>query len=214
MTSASGSSGLWRHSMGRGVKTMSTMAQGRSAGSRSLVPRCRFDLPATLSWAAVDRSALRVKHRLIGAGAQSGMMLECTELVLLSGRAGVLHVGNGEAQEMVTRPDMVSICPAGTCDSQVELSAPMDCLYLLLPPTLVARSALADYDFDPAKVRLAYTGGFTDPKIGSAFQELLGRSAQSTDRLFVDGQQVALAATCWPITRSTAGSRRPLIPGV
>jgi AraC family transcriptional regulator len=145
-----------------------------------------------------DWTNLRVEHRRLEAGAQTPVELKCTEIVLMvSGRAGVRRTGDGDRQEALAQPGMSWICPVGTYETQVEITAEMECVHLYLPPTLIHHSALADYDLDPAKTRLAYAGGFADPmllQIGSAFRGLLGRGAQPTDRLFVDGMQAALAA--------------------
>lgn len=147
---------------------------------------------------AADWSALCVEHRRLLPGAQQPLVPQCTEIVLmLSGRAGVTRVGDGQVQEVLAQPGMSWIVPAGTQESKIELSAEMECLHLYLPSTLIEQSALSDYDLDPAKAQLAYAGGFGDAmllQIGSAFRGLLGRERQLTDRLFVDGMQAALAA--------------------
>lgn len=148
--------------------------------------------------AAAQWSALRVEHRHLMPGPQHALVPQCTEIVLmLSGRSGVTRVGDGQVQETLAQPGMGWIVPAGTEESRVELNDSMECLHIFLPATLIEHSALADYDLDPAKTRLAYAGGFGDAmllQIGSAFRGLLGREAQPTDRLFVDGMQAALAA--------------------
>lgn len=148
--------------------------------------------------AAAEWPALRVELRRLNPGLQSELTLECTEVVVvLAGQAGVRRTGDGKTQEAIARPGMGWICPAGIHESNVDLGGSMDCLHLFLPPTLIAQSALADYDLDPAKAELAYAGGFADPmlaQIGANFHALLGREAQPTDRLFVDGMQAALAA--------------------
>ncbi|MBP1886366.1 AraC family transcriptional regulator [Sinorhizobium mexicanum] len=147
---------------------------------------------------AAEWPGLRVEHRLLKTGPQNALTPECTEVVLmLSGRAGVSRTGNGQTQDVLAQPGMSWIVPIGTEESKIELSGSMECLHLYLPPTLIERSALADYEIDPAKAELAYAGGLADPmlhQIGSAFRSLLGRGMQPTDRLFVDGMQTALAA--------------------
>src|SRR5260363_397393 len=73
----------------------------------------------------------------------------------------------------------------------------MECLHLHLPPTLLDQSALADFNIDPAKIEIAYAHGLTDRvpfHICSPLRDLLYRRRQSTDALFVEGIQVALAA--------------------
>lgn len=148
--------------------------------------------------AAAEWPGLRVEHRLLKPGAQNALTPACTEVVLmLSGRARICRIGNGQTQEMLARPGMSWIVPVGTDESKVELDGAMECLHLYLPPTLLERSALEGYDIDPARTELAYAGGFADPilfQIGAACRSLLGRGAQPTDRLFVDGMQMALAA--------------------
>ncbi|WP_070152844.1 helix-turn-helix domain-containing protein [Sphingobium phenoxybenzoativorans] len=142
-------------------------------------------------------SSLRLERRLIGSGAQNAVTTECTELVLiLSGKAGVSREGDGHLEEGVARPGTAWIVPAGTNERRLELNGSIETLHIFLPPTLIERSALVDYDIDPAKAKLAYAGGFADPvlqQLGNTFQGLLGRPQQPTDRLLVDGMQTALA---------------------
>jgi len=55
---------------------------------------------------------------------------------------------------------------------------------------------MADYDIDPAKAELSFIGGLRDPmlhQIAMNFFSVLGREAEPTDRLFLDGMQAALA---------------------
>lgn len=141
---------------------------------------------------------LHVEHRLHEAGPQNAVTHECTEVVLmLAGRGIVNRAGNGQAQEMLAQPGMGFVVPVGTQERRIELGAAMECLHIYLPSTLIERSALADYDIDPAKAELAYAGGFTDPmllQIGTAFRGMLNRPMQPTDRLFIDGMQTAFAA--------------------
>jgi AraC family transcriptional regulator len=107
---------------------------------------------------------LRVEHRRVEAGAQKGLVLKCTELVLiLSGQSAIKRTGDGITQEAVARPGTAWLCPAGTFESQVESSAPIECIHLFLPSTLVARSALEDYGIDPNRSQLSYAGGVPDP---------------------------------------------------
>jgi AraC family transcriptional regulator len=146
----------------------------------------------------IEWPGLRVEHRLLVGGPQNAVTHHCTEVVLmLSGRAGVSRTGAGQTQEVLAQPGMGWIVPVGTQESRIELSGPMECLHLYLPPTLIEGNALAVYDVDPTKAELAYAGGFIDPmlfQIGSALRGLFGRGMQPTDRLFVDGMQTALAA--------------------
>jgi AraC family transcriptional regulator len=141
---------------------------------------------------------LRIEHRRIESGLQSDLSLECTEVVMtVSGRSTVRRTGNGDSQKTFAQPGTTWICPIGTYERNVELSEPIECLHIFLPPALIERSALVDHDIDPSRVELAYAGGFTDPtlhQIGTAFFSLRGRSIQPTDRLFVDGMRTALVA--------------------
>jgi AraC family transcriptional regulator len=141
---------------------------------------------------------LCIEHRRIEAGLQSDLSLGCTEVVMtVSGRSTVRRTGNGDSQQTFAQPGTAWICPVGTYERNVELTEPIECLHIYLPPTLIESSALADYDIDPSKAELAYAGGFTDPtlhQIGTAFFNLLGRSIRPTDRLFVDGMRTALVA--------------------
>ncbi|QUT05092.1 helix-turn-helix transcriptional regulator [Sphingobium phenoxybenzoativorans] len=142
-------------------------------------------------------SSLRLERRLIGSGAQNAVTTACTEIVLiLSGKAGVSREGDGRAEEGIARPGTAWIVPAGTHERRLELSGSIETLHIFLPPTLIEQSALEDYEIDPVKAKLAYAGGFADPmlqQLGAAFQGMLGRPQQPTDRLMVDGMQTALA---------------------
>lgn len=142
--------------------------------------------------------SLRLERRQLVAGAQAGVTAECTELVLiLSGQSTVRRTGDGQQQEGLARAGTSWLVPAGTHESLLELTGSMETLHLFLPPTLLDQSALADYDIDPAKTRLAYAGGFADATlehIGTALRGVLDRGAQPTDRIFVDGMRTALAA--------------------
>lgn len=143
-------------------------------------------------------SDLRLERRRIQADLQSSLTLECTEVVItIAGRSTARRTGNGDRQQTFAQPGTSWICPIGTYERDIELTEPIECLHIYLPPTLVEQSALADYDIDPAKTELAYAGGFFDPmlyQIGGALSGLLARSLQPTDRLFVDGMRTALAA--------------------
>lgn len=142
--------------------------------------------------------ALRLERRQLMAGAQSGVTAECTELVLiLSGQSSVRRIGDGQYQEGLARPGTSWLVPAGTHESELELTGSIETLHLFLPAELLDQSALADYDIDPARTRLAYAGGQADATvehIGTALRGVLDRGAQPTDRIFVDGMRTALAA--------------------
>jgi AraC family transcriptional regulator len=161
---------------------------------------------------------LRIEHRRIEDGIHSTLTLECTEVVMaLSGRSHVRRTGNGDSQQTFAQPGTTWICPAGTYERDIELSAPLECLHIYLPATLIEQSALSDYDIDPSRIELAYVGGFTDLKlnqIGTAFASLLGHSMHPTDRLFVDGMRTAFVACLldqYTIDRWLRPERRPEI---
>jgi AraC family transcriptional regulator len=147
---------------------------------------------------AADWPALSIEHRRFEAGRQATPVPICTEIVmLLSGGGMVYRAGNGEVQKSLARPGMSYLVPVGTQESHLELSDRMECLHLYLPPALLDQSALADFDVDPAKVRIAYAHGLTDQvlfHICSPLRDLLHRPRQPTDALFVEGIQIALAA--------------------
>ncbi len=142
--------------------------------------------------------ALSIEHRKFEAGRQATSVPICTEVILLlSGGGMVCRAGNGEVQKSVARPGMSYLIPVGTQEGHLELSDRMECLHLLLPPTLLDQSDLADLDVDPAKLQIAYADGLTDNvlfHICLPLRDLLYRPRQPTDALFVAGLQVALAA--------------------
>jgi AraC family transcriptional regulator len=148
---------------------------------------------------AAEWDALRVEHRLIGSGAQTGLTSQCTELVyILSGQARVRRKGDGQTQEGIARQGTSWLVPAGTHETLLELEGSTECLHMFLPATLLEQSAFADYGIDPAKIQLAYVGGFTDRTLGhiaaALHEALLRRDAQPSDSLFADGMRTALAA--------------------
>ncbi|MET0358270.1 MAG: AraC family transcriptional regulator, partial [Pararhizobium sp.] len=147
----------------------------------------------------VDCSSLQVELRRFDPGWQVDQTLECTEVaVLLSGRSKIRWAGDGRRLEAIARPGVAWICPAGVHESGVEIVGTMpESLHIFLPPSLVGESALSNFELDPARVQLAYAGGVPDPvvlQIGMLFRSMLNRPLQPTDRLFLDGIQLALAA--------------------
>lgn len=94
------------------------------------------------------------------------------------------------------QPGIACILPKGVEESESANTSPLECLHINLPETLIAYSALADYGIDPAKAELAYVGGLRDQtlyQMAIACNSVLGRPAEPTDRLFLDGMQAALA---------------------
>lgn len=147
----------------------------------------------------VDCSGLQVELRRFDPGWQVDLTLECTEIaVLLSGQSKIRWTGDGHRREAIARPGVAWICPAGVNESAVEIVGTMpESLHIFLPPSLVGESALSNFDIDPARVQLAYAGGVPDPvvlQLGELFRGVLNRKLEATDRLFLDGIQLALAA--------------------
>ncbi len=163
---------------------------------------------------------LRVESWRHEAGSLNDLKLDCTEIgILLAGQLTVKRTGDGQTQEAFGRAGTSWICPAGTYESDIQLSAPMEeCIHIFLPPTLMEQAALETYGIDPAKARLGYAGGLTDTllvQVGTTFRTLLDRGPEPTDRLLVDGMRAALAAhlvshyaaDCWrPAEREASRS--------
>lgn len=140
----------------------------------------------------------RRPSRPLGPGAQSPLTPTCNELVyILSGKAHIRRTGDGVRQEGLALPGTSWIVPAGTHETQLELDGSTECLLIFLPDGLLDRCALADYDLDPDAVRLRYVGGMCDrqiAQIGANLAGLVGRPAQSADRMLADGLRTTLAA--------------------
>jgi AraC family transcriptional regulator len=147
---------------------------------------------------AAEWDALRVEHRQVPAGAHNPVTSDCTELVIiLSGQAMVRRTGDGQKQQRLALPGTSWLVPAGTHETQLELDGSLGCLHLYMPAQLLERSALADYDIDPASVKLAYAAGVADPvmaQLGGALQGLIRHGVQPSDRLIADGIRTAIAA--------------------
>ncbi len=147
----------------------------------------------------VECSSLQVELRRFDPGWQVDLTLECTEIaVLLSGQSKIRWTGDGRRREAIARPGVAWVCPAGVHESDVEIVGTMpESLHIFLPPSLVAENALSNFDIDPARVQLAYAGAVPDPvvlQLGELFRGVLNRKLEPTDRLFLDGIQLALAA--------------------
>lgn len=148
--------------------------------------------------AAVDGSALRVEHRWIEPGAQNCVVPTCTEVVyILSGQTRVRRTAEGRTQEGVARAGTSWLVPAGTHETELQLAGAVECLVIFLPDTLLERSALADYDLDPERLKLAYVGGMADvtmAQLASTLRGLVGREPGLTGRMVADATRTALAA--------------------
>lgn len=143
-------------------------------------------------------SNLRVEHRFLDAGFQEpGVCVSNEVAFVLSGRAFAVQEGNGQTRRNFIQPGIACICPEGTNETTSGITSAIECLHIFLPPTLVQQSALEDYDIDPAKAELAYSGGLRDAmlhQIAMNIHSVAGRDVEQTDQLFLDGMQAALAA--------------------
>ncbi|QKD05380.1 helix-turn-helix domain-containing protein [Mesorhizobium loti] len=147
--------------------------------------------------AAIQLPNLRAEQRRLEAGHHTPGVRSSTELAfVIAGRAFAQQNTNGATGRYFIQPGIACILPKGVEESESANTSPLECLHIYLPDTLIAQSAIADYDIDPAKVELSYVGGLRDPKlyqIAMGFNDVLGRPAEPTDRLFLDGMQAALA---------------------
>lgn len=150
-------------------------------------------LAGTTEW-----DTLRAEHRQVPGGVYNPVTSSCTELVIiLSGQGTVRRTGDGQRQERVALPGTSWLVPAGTHETQLELDAPLECLHLFMPASLLERSALADYGIDPERCRLAYAAAVADPvmaQLGGSLQAFMRSGNRHDDRLFCDGIRTAVAA--------------------
>lgn len=164
-----------------------------------------------------DWSNLIVERRTNGAGSHPPQAYPCNELIfMLAGRSMVQRTGEGRVEQCLATPGTAWTGPVGFYE-RAEIESPITCLHMCLPPTLIAHSALADYDIDPDKVELSFAGGFVDPTIihlAHAFSRLLAEPAKPTDRLFADGLTAALTAhliASYTIDRWKPPARKPAL---
>jgi AraC family transcriptional regulator len=142
---------------------------------------------------------LRVEHVRLEAGHLNPVTFQVNEVgFVLAGRTTTSYSGNCHKQQFLIEQGTARVCPVGIVERDVLLDAAIECLFISLPPGLIEGSALIDYDIDPAQAELIYAGGLVDPtlqRIALSFHDVLRRGLDpSTDRLFVDGLQAALAA--------------------
>lgn len=142
-------------------------------------------------------SNLVVEHRTNGAGLHPHQAYPCNELIfMMAGQSIVRRTGEGIVEQCLAKAGTAWTGPVGFYE-QAEIESPITCVHICLPPALISHSALADYDIDPAKVELAFAGGFVDPAISlfaRTFFRLLSDPPKPTDRLLADGLTAALAA--------------------
>ena len=164
---------------------LSTHSDRKYQGTTELVASAHF-------------SSLRIDRRRLKPGHHEPGVCQSHELVfVLAGRTYALQSANGVTHRHFIRPGISCVCPVGTFEKASGITSPLESLHIYLPPGLIERSAAADYDVDPAKAELSYTGALEDPKfygIAMAFREALGKAMEPTERLYLDGMQAALAA--------------------
>lgn len=167
----------------------------------------------------LDWPDLRIEHRRLEPGSLTPVTFTCNSVVVaLAGRTPVSRTANGQMQRAVIRPGMACIEPAGFDESEAEIASPVECLHIHIAPALVGWSALADYDIDPAKAKLAYAGGLWDPllnQIAIAFHEIVCRGPEPVDRLLIDGMRSVLAwhlLSRYTIDRWQPPSTTPSLP--
>jgi AraC family transcriptional regulator len=148
--------------------------------------------------ASAHFSSLRIERRRLKAGHHEPGVCQSNELAfVLSGRTYTLQSANGVTHRHFIRPGISCVCPVGTFEKASGTTSPIECLHIYMPPTLVGGNALADYDIDPAKAELSYTGAVEDPKLyklAMAFHGALKDGIEAPERLYLDGMQAALAA--------------------
>jgi AraC family transcriptional regulator len=146
---------------------------------------------------AVETLDIVVERRTNGAGSHDPQAYPCNELIIMfGGQALVERSGEGIDERCFARAGTGWTGPIGFWEKAV-LSDPIDCVHLCLPSELIDNSAQLDFDVDPAKIELAFAGGFHDRFVNEVAQALWSLSEQPphpTDRLFVDGLTAALVA--------------------
>ena len=94
---------------------------------------------------------LRVERRRLEAGHHEPGMCESNELAfVLSGQAFTVQSANGVTFRKFIQPGISCVCPVGTFEKASGTTSPLECLHIYLPPSLIERSAIADYDIDLA----------------------------------------------------------------
>ncbi|HEY0120475.1 MAG TPA: helix-turn-helix domain-containing protein [Rhizobium sp.] len=146
-----------------------------------------------------DSPGMRVETWRHGQGSLPELQLGSTEVaVMLAGRLKVDRTGDGRRQSAIGLPGMFWLCPAGVHESNITLSDSMDeVVHFFLPPDLLGRTALEEYDVDPVSIELDYAGGAFDPmlnQIALSFRKMRGSPAAPVDALLSDSLRTTLAA--------------------
>ncbi|MBB6409971.1 helix-turn-helix domain-containing protein [Mesorhizobium sangaii] len=127
-------------------------------------------------------------------------------------------MAHGIIRQGIIRPGMGCIEPSGFAETEVEIAAPLECLYIYMAPELIGRSALEDFGIDPGKTQLAYAGGLWDPllvEVAASLKRMMSRKPDAVDRLFLDGVKVILSAHLirnYQINQWRPPSERPTLP--
>lgn len=115
---------------------------------------------------------------------------------VITGRTYVdMEVGD-TTQHLYLEPGMTCISPLGARQVGSKTFDTIDSLHIFLPTTLIERSALEDYDVDPAKIELSHASGLRDPflhQMALALRGRMEREIEPPDQLFLDGVQAAIA---------------------
>lgn len=140
---------------------------------------------------------LRVEHWHLDAGSRPDIQFESTVVsLLLSGRPAARRLDDGRSYSFVSPTGSAWVCPIGTLDRNVEFVAPMEVLHLYLANPILPSGMTIDYGIDSARVSLANAQGVVDPlllQIGLALKNIIERDVEPSDRLLIDGLQMALA---------------------
>lgn len=115
---------------------------------------------------------------------------------VIAGRTLVNMEAGDTTQHMYLEAGMTCISPQGARQVGLETFDTIDSLHIFLPITLIERSALEDYDVDPAKIELSHASGLRDSflhQMALALHGRMERDIEPTDQLFLDGVQAAIA---------------------
>ncbi len=148
---------------------------------------------------SLETPNMLVEHRSFRADVLPSDVCTCTTiLVTLAGRTPVHWKRDGAVQRTVSvQPGVVGIMPLGFEETETEIAAPVECLHIFLPSSVTGRSALADFDADPATTEIVRCAGGPDPllkEIAVALLDVISRPPEASNRLFVEGASAMLVA--------------------
>jgi AraC family transcriptional regulator len=148
---------------------------------------------------SLETRDMLIERRAFRAGVLPSVSCTCTTiLVTFAGRTPVRWKRDGTVQRTVSvQPGIAGILPLGFEETETEIVSPVECLQMFLAPSVTGRSALIDYDADPAKTEIVRCAGVSDPLLKEIAVSLLGvisRAPERSDRLFVEGASAMLAA--------------------